>query len=102
MPEFIVLAIPPLELALDCTPAVQTEHCATDHKGSSIITKEKKNLLMFFILRIYEKNLEWVIWRYHKVHHYTCCCNIQPYWHGPSGNFTVLYYVVTEATVKSK
>ncbi len=70
MPELIVLAMPPLELALDCTPAVQTEHCATDHKGSRRITKEKNILLMFFMMRIYKKNLERVIGRYHKVYHY--------------------------------
>jgi hypothetical protein len=55
MPELIVLPIPPLEFALDCTPAVQTEHCAADHKGSSTITKEKNILLMFFIPLIYKK-----------------------------------------------
>ena len=49
MPELIVLAMPPLELALDCTPAVQTEHCAADHKGSRVIIKEKNILFMFFI-----------------------------------------------------
>jgi len=55
MPELIVFPIPPLEFALDATPAVQTEHCAADHNGSSTITKEKSILLMFFIEQRYKK-----------------------------------------------
>gem|GEM_PF-6463021 len=52
--------MPPLEFALDATPAVQTEHCAADHNGSNTITKEKSILLMFFIRQIYKTfNIIW-------------------------------------------
>jgi hypothetical protein len=55
MPELIVFPMPPLEFAFDATPAVQTEHCAADHNGTSTITKEKSILLMFFMIQIYKK-----------------------------------------------
>jgi len=54
----MVFPIPPPEFALDWTPAVQTAHCAADHKGSRRIIKEKNIFLMLFMHANLQKKLK--------------------------------------------